>query len=143
MLPACTFLVLAQSACRRPAASPATPTKVLPAPESASAPAKTVPIPPQNVIPDRKDVADWVFVEKLRADTPDGWVRGKFDQKRNRISIETHGALGFAIDMERIPIDWKRLVVIRIDGRNSELRKREYPRYHFQRDEYGRWIVAE
>jgi hypothetical protein len=130
---------LTLSACQPSAAPKTTSTQVSPTPR----PQDSVPASPPVVRLDRNDSDDWLFIEKVRPDTPDGWAKGTFNKKRNRITVETHGALGFAIDIERIPIDWERLVVIRIDGKNSELRKRNYSRYHFQRDEYGRWIVAE
>lgn len=130
---------LTLSACQPSAAPKTTSTQVSPTPR----PQDSAPASPPVVRLDRNDSDDWLFIEKVRPVTPDGWAKGTFNKKRNRITVETHGALGFAIDIERIPIDWERLVVIRIDGKNSELRKRNYSRYHFQRDEYGRWIVAE
>lgn len=139
LLPTLMLVWLALSACRHSAAQSATPIQVSPTPR----PQDSVAGPSPPALSDRKDSDDWLFIEKVRADTPDGWAKGTFNKKRNRIAVETHGALGFAIDIERIPIDWERLVVIRIDGRNSELRKRDYSRYHFQRDKYGRWIVAD
>ena len=130
---------LTLSACQHSEAPKTTSTQVSPTPQ----PQDSVPASPPATLFGRNDSDDWLFIEKVRPDTPDGWARGTFDKNRNKIAVETNGALGFALDIERIPIDWERLVVIRIDGKNSELRKRDYSRYHFQRDKYGRWIVAE
>jgi hypothetical protein len=47
------------------------------------------------------------------------------------------------VDTSQIPIQWRDPVVIGIDGRNSELRRREDPVLHFVRDDHGEWTVSE
>jgi hypothetical protein len=89
------------------------------------------------------DSRRWLFVEKFRQDKPGGWATGSFDPEKNKLIIQTHDVRQFAIETARIPIDWQRLVIISIDGRNSELRRRDYTRLRFVRDAAGQWIVAE
>jgi hypothetical protein len=85
----------------------------------------------------------WLLVEKVRAGAPGGWGTGTFDKQRNKIDIQTQDVQQFAIYVGRIPINWRRLVIIGIDGVNSELRKRDQYIYHFARDDHDRWIVLE
>jgi len=100
--------------------------------------------PPRIPLPDDPDAADrWLFVEKTKDGVPGGWATGSFDPQKNKIDIRMHDVRQFAIDVERIAIDWQRLVVIAIDGKNSELRKRDVTLLHFRLDDHGQWVVME
>ncbi len=113
------------------------------APETAKAPPTKEP-PPRIQLPDDPDAADrWLFVEKTREDAPGGWATGSFDREKNKLDVRTRDVRQFAIDLERIAIDWQRLVVIGIDGKNSELRKRDVSLLHFRLDDHGQWVVME
>ena len=107
--------------------------------------AAPVEVAPQRIsIPVEVDDPDrWLFALKVRDGVAGAWVTGSFDPKRNKLDIHTRGAQAFAIDVGRIPINWKRLVIIGIDGANSELCKRDYSVLHFVLDEHGRWVVVE
>ncbi|MEK7711377.1 MAG: hypothetical protein AAB341_05720 [Planctomycetota bacterium] len=59
------------------------------------------------------------------------------------MTIHTKDVERFAIDTSRIRIDWKRLVILGIDGKNSELRKRDFDLFHFALTDHGEWIVVE
>ena len=104
-----------------------------------------------SVIPQRRieipadvdDPARWLWVEKGRDGADGAWATGSFDSKRNKLSIKARDVRRFTIDVARIPIDWERLVILSINGRNSELRRRNHTLLHFVLDEYGRWTVAE
>ena len=89
------------------------------------------------------DPERWLFVEKARRGAPGAWATGSFNPERNKLTIRTRDVQQFAIDTGRIPIDWERLVILGIDGHNSELRKRDYFVLHFARDKHGQWIVQE
>ena len=98
---------------------------------------------PINVRANEPDSSRWLFTESMRSGTAGGWTTGTFDPRRNKIAVKTNSATGFAIDTGRIAIDWERLVIISIDGRNSELRRRDFDVLHFRLDEHKRWIVLE
>ncbi len=85
----------------------------------------------------------WLFVEKVRDGAVGAWATGSFNTDRNKLTIETRDVQQFAIDTDRVPINWERLVILGIDGRNSELRKRDYSVLHIALDEHGRWVVWE
>jgi hypothetical protein len=85
----------------------------------------------------------WLAVLKVREGEDGAWATGSFSRARNKLDVHTRGAQEFAVDVSRIPINWERLVVIGIDGVNSELRKRDFSVYRFARDEHGRWVVVE
>lgn len=106
--------------------------------------------PVSRTLPREDDDDQWLFVEAVAEDAEGGVATGSFDPKGNQIRIHTEDVKGFAIDTSRIAgetglpgIDWNRLVVIRINGVGSELRKRDYDVLHFVRDDHGRWEVAE
>ena len=124
--------------------------------EQTIAPGRTDPGPAKqlaepSVVPQRRieipadidDPAQWLWVEKGRDGAEGAWATGSFDSNRNKLSIQARDVRRFTIDVARIPIDWKRLVILSINGRNSELRRRNHTRLHFVLDEYGQWMVAE
>ncbi len=100
--------------------------------------ARPVSIPVDVDDPDR-----WLLVEKAREGAPGAWATGSFDRKRNKLDIRTRDVRQFALDVSRIPINWERLVVIGIDGVNSELRKRDYSVLHFRLNDHGEWVILE
>ncbi len=85
----------------------------------------------------------WLEVISARDKSEGAWATGDFLAKRNKIVINTTNVEEFSIDTSMVHIDWSRLVVIRIDGRNSELRKRDFAVYHFRVDDHGQWIILE
>ena len=100
-------------------------------------------------IPTRVDIAGetddpdrWLTVEKIKGDAPGAWATASFDAKRNKVAIRTRDVEQFAIDVSRIPVRWDRLVIIAIDGKNSELVRRDHSVLHFVNDKYG-WHVVE
>ena len=95
------------------------------------------------VLPREDDGDQWLLVETVADDAEGGVATGSFDPVGNQIRIRTEDVKGFSLDTGRLAIDWDRLVVIRINGVGSELRKRDYEVLHFVRDKHGRWEVAE
>ena len=85
----------------------------------------------------------WLWVEKVRGEAAGAWATGSFDEKRNKLIIRTRDVQRFAIHIDRLPIHWRRLVILSIDGRNSELRHRDNPVLHLARDQQGQWMVME
>ncbi len=85
----------------------------------------------------------WVQVEVLRAKAEGGWATGDFHEARNKIQIQTRGVKQFSLDLSKLEINWDRLVVISIDGRNAELRKRDFDLLHIARNDHGKWVVQE
>ena len=102
-----------------------------------------VPQGPIEIPAEVDDPARWLWVEEGRDGAEGAWATGSFDSKRNKLSIKARDVRRFTIDVGRIPIDWERLVILSINGRNSELRRRNHTLLHFVLDEYGRWTVAE
>ncbi len=110
----------------------------------ASPPEKPVDIPTRVEIPIPIDESDrWLFVRKVAEKSKGGWVTGSFDADRNKLRITTSEVEEFSLDTSRVRIDWQKLVVLSIDGRNSELRKRDLDILHFVRSVHGEWTVRE
>lgn len=85
----------------------------------------------------------WLTVTRGDPEKPGAWATGRYDQPRNRLEITTRDALEFTVDVGGIPIDWTKLVVLRIDDRNTELKRREQSVYRFVRGSQGQWEVRE
>jgi hypothetical protein len=144
-LPLIASVLLIPTACHKSEG----PSKTDDAPVVKSPPAQS-PQPPIEPSPTRVDidvVADdpdrWLFVEKPADRSKGGWATGSFDPEKNKLTIHTKDVERFAIDTSRIRIDWKRLVILGIDGKNSELRKRDFDLFHFALTDHGEWIVVE
>ena len=138
----CAALVATVAGCHKSAPTP--PSEGAPAKAEVPKSQPTLTPSPRIPLPDDPDAADrWLFVEKTKDDTPGGWAAGAFDRERNKLEVRTRDVRQFAIDVERIAIDWQRLVVISIDGKNSELRRRETTLLHFRLDDHGQWVVTE
>ena len=136
------MMVVAVTGCHQSAPTP--PPEEPQAAVEAPKPRPTEAPPPRIPLPDDPDAADrWLFVEKAKGDAPGGWATGAFDRQKNKLDIRTRDVQQFAIDVELIAIDWQRLVVIAIDGKNSELRRREVTLLHFRLDDHGQWVVTE
>lgn len=138
-------VLLLVSACHKPSAPP----PVNESPTSPASPALAESTHDDTALPDigtlveTYDPARWLHVKKTREGAPGGWATGSFDPKRNKLAIHTRNVEQFTIDVSRVPIDWERLVVIGINGRNAELRKRDYAVLHFARNRHGQWVVIE
>lgn len=111
---------------------------VQPQPEIQSKAAEPTPQPGESFVKN-----SWLTVKKINKKNTAKSATGTFNEKRNKIMITTNNAEQFAIDTSRIPINWRRPVVLSINGRNSELKKRDYSIIHFKHDKYGQWSVIE
>lgn len=104
------------------------------------------PEPPPTRVPIAADIQEpdrWLVVEAVKDGSIGGWATGRFLPERNKLDIRTHDVRAFAVDVGRIPIRWKRLVILSIDGLSSELRRRDYAVLHFALDGHGQWVVVE
>lgn len=134
------MFALLQPACRKESPKPDA---------AADAPTQTEPPAPKEIpthieIPVPIDDPNrWLFVEKVADGAKGGWATGSFDEERNKLSITTSDVTEFALDTSLIKINWRKLVVLSIDGKNSELRKRDFDILHFRRSAHGEWAVRE
>ena len=85
----------------------------------------------------------WLTVLGGNKEAASAWATARFDRGRNRLEIETRDVLEFEVDMSRVAVDWSKLVVLRIDDRNTELKKRDQAVYKFVRGGEGQWRVEE
>ncbi|MHC5110678.1 MAG: hypothetical protein ACYTHJ_12480 [Planctomycetota bacterium] len=97
---------------------------------------------PAPVLPDHVR-RPWVEVVAASGDAAGGWAVGGFVPSRNRINIDTHDVSAFSLNTSLIPIDWEKLVILNLDGRTSELVRRDDPTIQFRRDGSGGWEVPE
>lgn len=85
----------------------------------------------------------WLVVTKRDPDAAGAWATGRFDESRNRLEITTRDVWEFTVDVGSIGVNWSKLVVLRIDDRNTELKKRDQSVYRFARGAQGQWEVRE
>lgn len=133
------LVVCLTTACHQPARTQT------PAPPKTHAPRKVQvrPPPPLPASPSENRTKRWLYAEQFVAGTKDGFVEGDFSAQRNRLTIKTHAVTRFALDTRYIAVDWDKLVVIQINGHNSELKRRDDPVLHFVLDKYHQWVVEE
>ena len=138
----CATLFVALVHCHK--STPTTPPDEVPKIDVPAASPPALEPPPPVRLPDDADAEDrWLFVEKAKDGARGGWATGSFDQQKNKLDIHTRDVRQFVIDVSRIRIDWQRLVVLSIDGKNSELRRRDFSLLHFRLDDHGQWVVVE
>jgi len=85
----------------------------------------------------------WLRVTAVKKGADGGWASGSFDATRNKLDIHTRDVERFAVELGLVKVDWRRVVILSIDGKNSELRRRDQSLLHFALDDHGQWIVAE
>ncbi len=136
------LLCVAHLGCRPSASDVAPDSAVAPAPH---APVKVTPEPerPVDALAELEKIEvqpdKWLFVEGEVQEAGGAWVTGWFSDEANKIAIETHGANGFRLELSKISIDWSRRVVLRIDERSFELKKRKTSTVHFKKTPTGGW----
>lgn len=126
--------------------NPTPPATTLPQPEPETAPAVKPAIEWEKVETELEAIDDpdrWLTVTKGDPKEEGAWATGRFDAGRNRLEITTRDALEFTVDVGRIEIDWSKLVILRINDRNTELKKREQSVYRFVRGSQGQWEVRQ
>ena len=89
------------------------------------------------------DFERWLSVVAIKDGAPGAWATGSFKVKRNRLDIRTKDVQTFTLDTSRIPIRWDKPVVMNINGRTGELRRRDYSILRFALDGRGDWLVVE
>jgi hypothetical protein len=101
-------------------------------------PPRFMPVPVWEDDPNR-----WLVALEAADDSPGGWATGTFNAARNRLIIYTWNVTRFSVDTSRIPINWDRLVVLRLNEDNSELRRRDAQILHFRLDPRAGWQIEE
>lgn len=87
--------------------------------------------------------AEWVEIVALTDGATRGDIEAVFDEGRNKFTIDAEGVSEFLLDVCRVKVNWTRPVILKIDGRNSELRKRDYCRLRMRMVGRGAWEVVE
>ena len=121
-------------ACRRPAISE------LPADKNGPSPTLTDTESPEFRIEDFESEPDpgWLRIEAVAGDAQGAWATGAF-VAGNKIVIETQDVKRLALDLARIPVDWDRRAILRINRTTFELTRKHYPNLRLQRTPGGGW----
>ncbi|NOT02084.1 MAG: hypothetical protein HOP29_15840 [Phycisphaerales bacterium] len=83
----------------------------------------------------------WIRGERLIDGVKGGWVTGAVSPE-NRVVIETDGLEQVVLDLSRVPADWNRRVILRIDGHTSELTRAHFPTLRLRRSPTGGWLAV-
>jgi len=84
----------------------------------------------------------WLRIVKLNPDAAGGWATGDVDRARNKILVTTHDVGEFALDQSALGVRWDRRVILRINTRSVELKKKNEPIIHFRQSRAGVWEVV-
>jgi hypothetical protein len=85
----------------------------------------------------------WLRIEAIRDSAVGAWATGWFIAEQNKIVIDTEDVDQFSINLSKLRLDWDRRVVLRIDGRSSELTPKRRPILRLRRSPAGSWDVVE
>lgn len=133
--------LLMSGGCRTPA--PSRSQDIVQQPSAAKVePSQEVDEQPIQIQKPRSQAIRWLYVARAANNEPTPSVTGTFDAARNKIEIRTKGVREFVLDTEQIDIDWNRLVILAINGRNSELRHYDFTRLRFAFDPSSGWHVV-
>ncbi len=115
-----------------------------PAPQNDDQPTGHVTVTIPDLEPYQPDNAEaqWLGVDRIAEDADGAWATGGVFAG-NRVVIRTENVAQFRIELDRLPVDWDRRVVLRIDGRPSELTRKHYPTLTLRRSPTGGWIPVE
>jgi hypothetical protein len=86
--------------------------------------------------------AQWLAIDRIAEGADGAWATGGVFAE-NRVVIRTENVARFRVHLDRLPVNWDRRVVLRIDGRPSELTRKHYPTLTLQRSPTGGWIPVE
>ncbi len=85
----------------------------------------------------------WLRIESIRESAIGAWATGSLTREANKLVIDTEHVEQFSIDVSKLRLDWTHRVVLRIDGRSSELTRKRDPVVHLRRSPAGSWDVVE
>ncbi len=89
------------------------------------------------------DPERWVFVTAVRDGAGAGVATGRFIKEENKIDIELVGAKRVVLHLDMIGVDLDRRIVLRINGKNSELNRRHYPLLTLELSDGGAWLAVD
>lgn len=68
------------------------------------------------------------------------WVEGEVIDG-DQFVINTQNVRRFTLDLTRVRLNWSKRIVLRMDGFNSELTRKRWPKLSFVRTPSGAWDV--
>jgi hypothetical protein len=115
---------------------------VSPTPSPSATPKAPTPLPPLRLPPTEPTALEDGWVKILESDDTSSraWVEGEVAGD-DKLTINTKNVRGFELDLTRLRLNWNRGVVLRLDGYNSELTRKRWPRLVFVRNASGAWVV--
>jgi hypothetical protein len=82
----------------------------------------------------------WLEVDEVDDHTRRAWAEGRIEGDR-KIVIDTHNVAKFRLNLSCLRLNWKKRIVLRLDGFNSELTRKRWPIVRFVRTPAGAWEV--
>lgn len=80
----------------------------------------------------------WAVIDERAESAQRAWVEGEV-VVGDRFVIQTQNVRRFTLDLTRVRLDWSKRIVLRMDGFNSELTRKRWPKLHFIRTPSGAW----
>lgn len=68
------------------------------------------------------------------------WAEGRTEDGE-KLVIDTQNVGRFRLDLSRVRLDWSKRIVLRIDGHNRELTRKNLPVIIYRRTTTGGWRV--
>lgn len=115
-----------------------------PTPTPSQPPAPTPPPPPMPRIDEMSAGLrnGWLMIDEVSDRDHTAWVEGRVEDGE-KLVIDTENIERFQLDLSRIRLDWDKRIVLRIDGFNRELTRKNFPHLNYERTSTGGWRLID
>ena len=84
----------------------------------------------------------WLVIDDVSDQDRTTWVEGRVEDGE-KLVIDTENVERFQLDLSRVKLDWDKRIVLRIDGFNRELTRKNFPRLNYERTSTGGWRLTD
>jgi hypothetical protein len=84
----------------------------------------------------------WAHLTEHAAAGERAWIEGGIAGD-DRLTISTHNVRRFTLNLTRLRLNWEKRIVLRMDGYNSQLTRKRWPKLNFVRTASGAWDVVD
>ena len=108
-------------------------------------PEEDPPLPPPlhfDRVPPVPIQTGWAVLTEKADTKARAWIEGSI-VSGDRLTINTENVRRFTLDLTRLRLNWQKRIVLRMDGFNSQLTKKRWPKLSFVRTAAGAWDVVD
>lgn len=84
----------------------------------------------------------WLTIDDVSDRDHTAWAEGRVDDGE-KLVINTENIERFQLDLSKVKLDWDKRIVLRIDGFNRELTRKNFPHLNYERTSTGGWRLID